>query len=129
MRGTGSPECLVHCRIMYLLSVLKQSPHITQAHPRGMMEANTGFTLHKLRYRFCCPFKMGTLSAVLVIQMTKQAAASSMCNSLHSRSPFPVLIFRLVNSSNCCGAFQGPSSWVSAVERVPLHPCSTKLPL
>lgn len=57
MRGIGSTECLVHCWIMYLLSAPKQGPHIAQARPNRTMEAVTGFTLHKLRYRFCCRFQ------------------------------------------------------------------------
>lgn len=56
MMGIGSSECLVHSWIMYLLSVPKQSLHITQACPHRATEACAGFTLHKLRYRFCCPF-------------------------------------------------------------------------
>lgn len=56
MMGIGSSESLVHSWIMYLLSVPKQSLHITQACPHRATEACAGFTLHKLRYRFCCPF-------------------------------------------------------------------------
>lgn len=59
MRGIGSTECLVHCWIMYLLSVPKQGPHIAQPCPSRTVEADTGFTLHKLRYRFCCCFQNG----------------------------------------------------------------------
>ena len=59
MRGTGSTECLLLSWIMYLLSVPKQSPHITPARPHRTTGADTGFTLHKLRYRFCCPLQNG----------------------------------------------------------------------
>lgn len=59
MRGIGSTEWLVLCWIMYLLSVPKQGPRIAQPHPSRTMEADTGFTLHKLRYRFCCCFQNG----------------------------------------------------------------------
>lgn len=114
-----------------LSASLRSKLEPTHSHPHSRdWGVTSGFHFTPAKMRILLPVhKGGKLSAVLVIRMTKQAAASSMCHSLHSRSPSPVLIFRLVNSSNCSGAFRGPSSWVSAVERVPLHPCRTKLPL